>query len=237
MQRRVPLPAASLARRQRLAAATGALLLQVAFIAAFLHAFSTQTPPRRLERELTFFLPRLLPKTAPVPTVPRTSAAPANLPAFVPPFLSIAPAPPAAPANNNAAILQNLGRSLFGCAPENYPNLTPQQRAACPPPGEGVAIQNAPDPLNTRSHVKDEAYWKEELRQKQAPQILFGLGGAYGPGEHLSREEAQVEEMTTWNPCPQIANTPCLHNAAQGLPQPGAAGAPPSVKGVRLHPQ
>ena len=219
-------------KRDRVAAATGALLLQLGFIAAFIHAFSTQVPPRQLQHELTFFLPRLRTKPAPVPTTPRAPSRSEDLPLYVPPLSSLRP-PPA----NDAAILQNLGRSLFGCAPENYANLTPQQRALCPRPGDGVAIQNAPNPMNTPSHAKNEAYWQEELRQKRAPKILFGLGGAYGPDGHMSSEEAQVEEMTTWDPCPPIANVPCLHNFAYGLPQPGAAGTSPSIKGVRLHAQ
>ena len=227
------MPSSASRRTDRAAAATGALLLQLGFIAAFLHAFSAQTPPQQFQRELIFFLPRLLPKPVPVKTgpAPRATAAPSPFPLFAPPPTTLA-APP-----SNAPILQNLGRSLFGCAPENYTSLTPRQRTLCPPPGDGAAIQNAPNPMNTPSHTKDEAYWKEELRQKQAPKLLFGLGGAYAADRPMSNEETRVQEMTTWDPCPPIANTPCLYNIGRGYPQPGAAGAPPSIKGVTLHPQ
>ena len=88
-----------------------------AFIMAFLHAFSSQTPPKQLERELTFFLPRLLPKLAPVvPLVPapRAPSAPLTPPLILPPLSTLRFAPPVGTAPP-AANIQNFGRALFGC--------------------------------------------------------------------------------------------------------------------------
>ena len=60
--------------------------------------------------------------------------------------------------------LQGFGRSLFGCAPERYAGLPPEERAHCPKPGEGWARE--PDLANPpRSHAKDELYWREQFRR------------------------------------------------------------------------
>jgi hypothetical protein len=195
-------------RTDRAAAATGALLLQLGFIAAFIHAFSTQVPPRRLQRELTFFLPRLLPKFAPVTEAPRAPSASPSLPILVPPLLPLRPAPPIAGAP--PAGLQNFGRALFGCAPETYASLTPQQRALCPPPGQSMTIPQTPNPS---SHTKDEAHWKEELRRQHAPVLLFAPGGAYAAETHTNSADARDHERETWSDCPQISNVPCLNKS------------------------
>ena len=141
-----------------------ALALQTLFIAAFLHALPSMAPPKQLAHELTFFLPRLAPKRELVKTeaAPRAPA----LPVFVPPPLFSLPAPAAPPATSAPpAALQNFGQSLFGCAPENYSNLTPQRQAGCRHPGEGTAIQEPS--WNTPGRAKDEALWQEQFRRKQ----------------------------------------------------------------------
>ena len=77
----------------------------------------------------------------------------------------IVPGPPlpnalrAAPA---APDLSGLGQSLFGCAPETWSSLTPEQRAKCPRPGEGMTVRSAPDLLHPPRQTKDEDYWQEQ---------------------------------------------------------------------------
>jgi hypothetical protein len=158
------------ATKDRLTGAVLALLLQIGFIAAFLHALPLMTPPKQLARELTFFLPRLAPAPAPVKTeaTPRAT----SLPVFVPPPLFSLPASPAPSAPSTA--LQNFGQALFGCAPETYSSLTPQQKAACLRPGEGVAIQEFPNLMGAPSHVKDNARWANALAHEKSPLLLPG---------------------------------------------------------------
>jgi hypothetical protein len=63
--------------------------------------------------------------------------------------------------------ITGFGRSLFGCAPEHYADLPPDERAHCPKPGEGLAVNQPPDLLNPpKSHAKDEALWLEEQTEK-----------------------------------------------------------------------
>jgi hypothetical protein len=71
---------------------------------------------------------------------------------------NIAPSMPAPPSG-----IAGFGRSLFGCAPEHYADLPPEERAHCPKPGEGLAINQPPDLLNPpKSRAKDEALWLEQ---------------------------------------------------------------------------
>ncbi len=89
----------------------------------------------------------------------RRSAAPALVP--VPPPV-IAP-PSAAPSLAPPSGLAGFGRSLFGCAPERYANLTPDERALCPKPSEGLAKNDDRDLVTPpRSHTKLEAMWQEK---------------------------------------------------------------------------
>jgi hypothetical protein len=71
--------------------------------------------------------------------------------------------------------LRDFGRALFGCAPENYAQLSPEERTHCPKPGEGLAL-NPPLALpgEERSHVKDNARWANALAHKQSPIHLPG---------------------------------------------------------------
>ena len=62
--------------------------------------------------------------------------------------------------------IAGFGRSLFGCAPEHYAELTLDERAHCPKPGEGMAVNRPPDLLAPpRSHAKDEALWQEQYAE------------------------------------------------------------------------
>ncbi len=62
--------------------------------------------------------------------------------------------------------MQGLGKSLFGCAPENLNMLTPEQRARCGSPftqPDDVAV------IEPRSQVKDPARRAAELADKNTP--------------------------------------------------------------------
>lgn len=85
--------------------------------------------------------------------------------------ITLPPVLPAAP----SAILQGIGRSLFGCAPEDVG--TAEARARCgpmvvarPPPDADLM---SPPP----SHIKDEAHWANEWSREHAPLQLPCLGG------------------------------------------------------------
>lgn len=58
---------------------------------------------------------------------------------------------------------------MFGCAPEIYGNLTPEDRAHCPKPGGDLVSNQPPDLMGHPSHVKNEAYWEAELARKKSP--------------------------------------------------------------------
>jgi hypothetical protein len=63
---------------------------------------------------------------------------------------------------------------LFGCAPEKYAELSPEDRKHCPKPGEGLAVNPPPDLLDDKSHVKDGARWANALAHRQSPLLLPG---------------------------------------------------------------
>ncbi len=64
--------------------------------------------------------------------------------------------------------LQGFGQALNDCAPENYANLGEDEKAKCARPGEGVAIQQAPDLMGTPSQVKNPARWANALAHEQS---------------------------------------------------------------------
>ena len=70
--------------------------------------------------------------------------------------------------------LAGLGQALFGCAPEHYADLPPDQRAHCPKPGEGLANREQPPLAGMRSHVKDNARWANAMAHKQTIPMLPG---------------------------------------------------------------
>lgn len=73
--------------------------------------------------------------------------------------------------------MQGLGRALFGCAPEAYANLSPEDRAHCPKPGVHVP-PSAEEELYPKSHAKDAATWQEDLGERR-----FNYSGCMGTGE------------------------------------------------------
>ena len=139
------------ARSSRLAGAAGALLLQGGLLLLFLSSMPAFRPPLATGRELILRLPRLIhytPAPAQSRTAPRTQTqvlplAPLPLPQTGP---ALAPAPPA-----TLPGLKAFSQALNGCAPESYASLPPDQKARCPRPGAGVAIQELPNLMGSPS--------------------------------------------------------------------------------------
>lgn len=165
--------AASLRRPERIAGAVLAVAMQAGFLALLILSRPVFAPPPNAAHELTFILPRLEPEAAPLPlrTAPLFAPMPAVRlppPPMAPPGASV-PDMHALPATPD---LRALGQSIFGCRVDLWANLTAEQRARCPRPGEGVAIQDAPNLMGTRSHVKDEAHWEDEWAREKSPPLL-----------------------------------------------------------------
>jgi hypothetical protein len=149
--------------KQRALGATLALSVQAIFLLLILLSPSRPTKIASLAHETILLLS---PLPAPPPSTidargPRTRRAIAPAQSPVPPPMPAPPsaASPLAPPSG----LAGFGRSLFGCAPEQYANLTQDQRAHCPKPGEGLAKNDDRDLLTPPpSHAKMEAMWQEQ---------------------------------------------------------------------------
>lgn len=145
--------------QQRALGATLALLVQASFLLLVLLSPSRPAKPLiRLARE-TILLLRPLARPAPTTIDARGPARPVRRMAApvttAPPTVAQSLAPPSG--------LAGFGQALFGCAPEHYADLPPDQRAHCPKPGEGIT-RNTDDelPREPRSHAKYEARWQEQ---------------------------------------------------------------------------
>ena len=156
--------------KPRVLGATLALLVQTGFLLPLL---LSPDPPSlaSLAHETTLFFP-ILPAAPPSiidargPRKKRTS-----------PSLSAVPraaSPVAAPAPASSSTLAGFGQALFGCAPEHFADLTPEQRDHCPKPGEGLAHNEAPDLMGAPSHVKDNARWANAMAHKQILRMMPG---------------------------------------------------------------
>jgi hypothetical protein len=147
--------------KQRTLGATLALLVQAVFLTLVM--LSPSHPTRRLTglAHETILLLQSLPRTVPAtidargPASPKTrKAAPISVPT-VPSY--------AAPYLAPLAGLSGFGHAIFGCAPEQYADLAPEERANCPKPGEGMTKNGDKDPLTEPgSHAKYEAMWQEQ---------------------------------------------------------------------------
>jgi hypothetical protein len=139
-----------------------ALLVQFSFL---LLVLLTPSHPLRpvIEKETLLLLPPLAPPKpvtidARAPSVFSTAPPVVPPPPYSPPAMIAPLAPPSG--------IAGFGRSLFGCAPEHYADLTPDERAHCPKPGEGMAVNQPPDLLAPpKSHAKDEALWLEQYAE------------------------------------------------------------------------
>jgi hypothetical protein len=93
------------------------------------------------------------PTSRTAPTLPRRGGVYTGpMPSFAPPV----PAPD----------VQGLGQALFGCAPENIPNLTPDQRAHCT---NGFTRPDENALVEPKSHVQDPLRREAEMRAKNTP--------------------------------------------------------------------
>ena len=137
-----------------------ALLLQAGFLLLLFQSVHLLTPRQHGARELTLFLPRLITRRS-EPVAPRSAISPAiAVPRPKKPF------PLAPPTTAPQAGLRGFGQSLFGCKPENYPNLSPEQRKACPRPGERVQRSEENEVLNPKERSKDAALWQEGIDER-----------------------------------------------------------------------
>jgi hypothetical protein len=145
----------------RVRGAALALLVQAGFVLIILLSPTRLTPPRHPARE-TILLLHPLPQPAPRSIDARGAVLHRAPPVAIPVLPNIAPSVLAPPSG-----IAGFGRSLFGCAPERYADLPPDEKAHCPKPGEGMAVNEPPDLLNPpKSHAKDEAFWLEEQTEE-----------------------------------------------------------------------
>ncbi len=118
----------------------------------------TKTPVAIRAREI--FLRISVPRQeriTPAPPPPRQAQRPRGAP-----VLGARPLPaPVIPAPD----LRGLGQSVFGCAPENLPNLSADQRSHC----HGLARPDDSLLVEPPSHVKDPQRRAAEMRAKNTP--------------------------------------------------------------------
>ena len=150
-------------KRDHLVGGALALLVQAIFLLLVLLSPSHHTRRARLPPESILLIP---PLAVPAPTTidargPRKRRTAAPVLNSVPPPIVAPPAPstPLAPPSG----LAGFGRSLFGCTPEHYADLTSDERAHCPKPGEGLAKNDDRDLVTPpRRRAKLQAMWQEQ---------------------------------------------------------------------------
>ena len=154
---------------------TGALLagaVQALFMAALLLWMVPPLLRVRPEKEIIFRLTPIAPPARPVRII-GSPAAPTRKPVasapVPPPFAPSAPSVVAPPSG-----IAGFGQSLFGCAPEHYSDMLPDNQAHCPKPGEGMALDPPNDLMDTHSHVKDNSRWANAMAHKQTLPMLPG---------------------------------------------------------------
>jgi hypothetical protein len=148
---------------ERAQGAVLALLVQGSFVLMILLSPSHPAAPTRALVHETILLLHPLPKTAP-PAINARGALPRKPALIQMPVLPNVTPPALAPPSG----ILGFGRALFGCAPEHYADLPPDEKAHCPKPGEGMAINQPPDLLKPfKSHSKDEALWLEEQAEER----------------------------------------------------------------------
>jgi len=139
-------------------------LLHAAFLFAVLHFVVTpKTPVTTAPEQLLEMIINTAKKPVPVTPSPRRSGTAPSLPRRGGVTSGIMPsyAPPVAPPD-----VKGFGQALFGCAPENLPNLPPDQRAHCSNsftrPDDGALVE-------PKSHVQDPVRREAEMRAKNTP--------------------------------------------------------------------
>jgi hypothetical protein len=138
---------------RRAVSATLVLLLHLLLLAVLLRSVIHPNRPAAM-REIFFQLPPRAKPATPLPplpammTPPRGGATSGTMPSLAAPDI------------------RGLGQALFGCAPENLGNLTPEQRSHCVtgfarPDGNAVAAPS--------THVKDAARWANGIEERNTP--------------------------------------------------------------------
>lgn len=161
-------------RSGKSAGAILALALHAALIAILWQATLSHVPIEA-RRETTLWLtlparPRV--EEQKTPAVERPSRAQPAIPRKFPLYSGPnAIAPPAAP---EGKALEGLHGSLFGCAPENLPNLSEAQRTRCRQGGTAMAPYdpNAVDYADHSGKVPGAPRWAREVARKNAPLLL-----------------------------------------------------------------
>jgi len=140
---------------QRVASLALVMLLHLLLLWALLQMV-TKAPAVIHAREIFFHI------SVPHRTVPAPPSPPQAQQSRGAPVLRARPLPtPAIPAPD----LHGLGQSVFGCAPENLPNLSTEQRSHC------HGLKRPDDTLLAEppSHVKDPQRRAAEMRTKNTP--------------------------------------------------------------------
>ena len=186
-----------------------ALLVQAGFVAMLLLSSRHAGPPPRAAREtilLLHSLPKVPSQTIDARGAPSRVRRPA-IPLIIPAMPSFKPLPSLAPPSGIAG----FGRSLFGCAPEHYADLPPDEKAHCPKPGEGLAINQPPDLLNPpKSHAKDEAVWQEQWAEDHWVPAVCPPGGGPGAVAHCLLEQSIAENRRRQAAWQKIADDKAL---------------------------
>lgn len=154
-----------------------AALLHAALLFALLH-FMVVTPKRSIATAPEHFLEMIIstakkpvPVTGPAPQLKRPPSRSRRGGEYYGPMPSFTP--PVAPPD-----ITGFGQAIFGCAPENMPNLTPDQRAHCT---NGFTRPDDSALNDPRSHVKDPLRRAAEMGAENAPTHVpcggFRVGG------------------------------------------------------------
>jgi len=160
-------------KRDHLVGGALALLVQAIFLLLVLLSPSHSIRPASPARETLLFFPPLA-VLAPITIDARGPRRKRIAPSATLPVPPMAPPPAAASPLAPPSDLAGFGRALFGCAPEHYADLTPDRRAHCPKPGEGLANKEQPDLMGMPSHVKDNVRWANAMAHKQVLPMLPG---------------------------------------------------------------
>lgn len=173
--------------QQRIATASAAILVQILLVLLFAHSFAPGRP-QEVAREMMALLRPILRPTAP--------AAPpqARMPRMIVPPAATAPSTPGERAAGVLAAppsaLEDIGRALFGCAPERYGLLTREEQARCPPPGEGMArLPDAHLLTPPRSQSRDAVMWSEAVAARNFMPNCTGLNSTSDCMMRQGREE------------------------------------------------
>jgi len=146
-------------QRDRVVGLSIALLLQAGFIAVLVQSLHVNVARKLVPREWILLLPKL-PAPPPEKIVPHIKARPLEAPLPAVSIPRVEPAPQAVP-------LSGLGNALFGCAPQNFSNLSPEDQAKCR--GFAMSPPNPDTVAALRSHVRDPEQRAAELAARRAP--------------------------------------------------------------------